>query len=1712
MSTPVSLLQNYDRLTNAWDAFDQVSNAENALDLIQAAAQFSAVAAVAGLTGAGIGKFFQKSGLDRVFDSISKNQSYSEYIAQQKFWQVAGGITVADLVDWGINEINDSGVGTAVLLYLFPLNSDINTQYNQSKNWSPPHTDPLVLDLDNDGIETIGIANTVVVFDHDGDGIKTGTGWVNSDDGFLVLDRNGNGTIDTGAELFGIYTAKTDGSLATDGFDALSDLDSNADGVFAANDEAFALVQVWRDFNQNGISTADELFSLSELGIVSIDLNASSQNVNLGNGNVQTAAAAHLTVDGEGQSGNLDLANNPFYREFTDSIPLTEEALSLPDSKASGMVRDLREAVSLSPALASVLTSYSSQASYVDQKAMLDDLLSAWAQTSTMKTSVEQAADQNYKLLYLIPGQFQPDFDAHLAYWNTTDTAFLESFSAEDRAEYESLLQQQQETVETISILERFNGSTFVTVGANKVTLGNGFSSTVNPVNGVLGTERVYVSLSTQQIEFMQQSYESLKESVYGSLVLQTRLSSYLNEITLEVNESSEVYVNFTAMNALLDSKKTTDPAAALADLVELNKYAGEQLQENGWNGLDLLRNWIDTDVAGEQTDTILQDLGVSVIWRDPATGASDDIVFSGPGNSISLPGFIGNDVLNGGVGNDSISGSSGNDILFGGDGRDLLMGGDGDDILRGGAGQNDHLRGDRGNDTYLFAIGDGNTTINNNYGDVDHDILRFMDGISPGAVTAVRNQNSLDLTVQTTGEVVSIFNYFYGDITGTYVLDTIEFSDGTSWDISAMRSMVIQSTAGNDNLTGFETDDTIDGLAGDDIIAGAAGNDTLSGGEGNDTLTGGEGNDTLHGGSGNDSLHGTGGNDELYGDDGTDTLFGGEGDDVLRGGTGANDHMRGDAGNDTYLFAAGDGNTSIDNYDTGVTHDVLRFMDGITPADVTISRNTHDLYLTVSSTGEKIRAVNYFYLDADNTYALDAIEFSDGTSWDIATVKQLALTGTTGDDTMYGFVTDDTIDGQGGNDTINGGEGNDTLYGGSGNDRLYGVNGNDLLYGGDGSDTVYGGLGDDTLSGGAGTNDWLTGDAGNDTYLFAAGDGNTTINNYDTGTTRNDVLLFDPGIVPGNVQLSRVGNNLNLTVQSTGEIITVYNYFYTGNAYMLNAVAFADGTSWDSTTLALMVLTGTEGNDTITGFASDDTINGLGGNDTLRGDGGNDIVNGGDGTDLVYGGTGDDTLSGGTGTNDALTGDAGNDTYLFAAGDGNTTINNYDTGTTRNDVLLFDAGIVPGNVLVTRVGNDLKLTVQSTGEIITVQNHFIVGDQYMLNAVAFADGTSWNSTTLALMVLAGTEGNDTITGFASDDTISGLGGNDALYGGDGNDTINGGDGTDRLYGNSGDDVLSGGAGSNDTMDGGTGNDTYLFAAGDGNTTISNYDTGTNRHDVLRFDAGISPDDVIATRTGSYDLTLTLQSTGEKITVSFFFYLDTAHPSYRLDAIEFADGTSWNPDTVMQKVLQGTEGADVINGSAADDTIDGLGGNDTIYGKSGNDTLNGGTGDDYLNGYDGNDVINGGDGTDRLYGSSGDDILSGGAGNDTLSGDTGNDTYLFTIGGGADSISNYDLSSSSIDVLQFENISYENLWFSRSSNDLKINIVGTNDQVTISNWYINNSYQLDQIYAGSSLLSNDEVDQLVSAMSAYAVPSGEGSAIPQDTMDELGPVLTNVWL
>ena len=235
---------------------------------------------------------------------------------------------VIDLGGW-------MGENLSIGQYL-PLPHEINAWWNQAKSWVLPRRDPLALDLDGDGIETRG-ADGQVVFDHNNDGVKTGTGWLRPDDGWLVLDRNSNGTIDNGGELFGVDTVKSDGTKASDGFDALSDLDSNDDGVFDAKDTRFADVRVWRDLNQDGVSQSNELSTLAANNIRSISLNKTTATTNLGNGNAQTATATFTrTDDTTGTAANLGLATNTFYRQFTNPVTLTDNAKKLPEVSGLG--------------------------------------------------------------------------------------------------------------------------------------------------------------------------------------------------------------------------------------------------------------------------------------------------------------------------------------------------------------------------------------------------------------------------------------------------------------------------------------------------------------------------------------------------------------------------------------------------------------------------------------------------------------------------------------------------------------------------------------------------------------------------------------------------------------------------------------------------------------------------------------------------------------------------------------------------------------------------------------------------------------------------------------------------------------------------------------------------------------------------------------------------------------------------------------------------------------------------------------------------------------------------------------------------------------------------------------------------------------------------------------------------------------------------------
>lgn len=128
----------------------------------------------------------------------------------------------------------------------------------------------LVLDLDGNGVSLARRTKSHASFDMDGDGIEDDTGWSAKGDGFLVIDRDNDGRISNGSELsFLAESATAKSSLA-----GLLALDSNGDRILDKKDARFGELKVWIDANGNGVSDEGELKSLSELGIVSIDLTA----------------------------------------------------------------------------------------------------------------------------------------------------------------------------------------------------------------------------------------------------------------------------------------------------------------------------------------------------------------------------------------------------------------------------------------------------------------------------------------------------------------------------------------------------------------------------------------------------------------------------------------------------------------------------------------------------------------------------------------------------------------------------------------------------------------------------------------------------------------------------------------------------------------------------------------------------------------------------------------------------------------------------------------------------------------------------------------------------------------------------------------------------------------------------------------------------------------------------------------------------------------------------------------------------------------------------------------------------------------------------------------------------------------------------------------------------------------------------------------------
>lgn len=1540
--------------------------------------------------------------------------------------------------------------------YAQGISDDVYMHFAESFGLVEPR-DPLVLDLDGDGIETVGISSgNPILFDHDADGVRTGTGWISADDGLLVLDRDGDGAITSGRELFGDNTLLANGETAANGYDALSELDDNSDGVINATDAAYSELRVWQDANQDGVVQTGELKSLAAVGVASIGVEGQVSDIDLGNGNTQPFSGSYTRIDGTtGTSGvaqltgSLLLASNNFYREFTDDPAVTQLAATLPQMGGSGWARDLREAMSLGTDSAQLLqlrvAQFASASTRDEQMGLIDQVLSDWAATTGKKVN----SVYSYNLVHNSDGALVTTDLTSQTMGDIVLRLHPQGMETEERNEF----------LQHLNVLEVFNGEKFIQLTLQATSGGTGSTSGSGGGGGsgtVAGASYVDVNLSSEKTNLLIQSYAALRESVYESLALQTRLRPYLDSVEVEISNGA-VVLHTTGMAALLDAKHGGSEREAVIDLIELNRFIQPIFVLGNFDGMGKLQTWIDALPPGSPLLTELQSLGVYQSGSNAGSAYSDLYFGDAGGNSFS-----------GGGGDDAMQGAGGDDTLQGGAGSDTFNAGAGNDVMSGEGHNTFHgWYTGGGDDTYLFGIGDGQDLIyEHDNAEGNHDTVIFKAGVSPADVKVTRSGDHLVLRIAGTTDKLTIHNYFAQDGASGWSVETIRFQGdpGVVWSVEDVKALAIEGTSGNDSLVGYASDDVINAAAGDDTANGAGGADTLNGQLGADSLFGGAGHDVLDGGADADNLRGEAGNDTLLGGDADDVVQGGDGEDVLDGGEGSDVLVGGtyDAywntytgnGADTYLFGRGDGADSV--YDVGSTAgvvDKIMFKPGVSPSDVQLIRlqGSLDLIIQVAGTSDRITVTNYFSGDGYGGWAIEEIGFSDDPSitWSLADIKMMVLAGTASSDYLQGYDGDDVINAGSGSDTIIGKAGADSLVGANGADSLSGDDGNDSLYGGADTDNLQGGNGDDLMDGGAGSDTLVGGfhdgywntytGTGADTYLFGRGDGQDTVYDNDGSAGVVDKVVFKAGVLPEDVQVIRSSTDLVLKIAGTSDQVTIKDYFTNdaSSSWTVEEIRFSDdmSTVWTVATVKALAIAGTAAADYLEGYASDDVVNAGSGNDRVLGNAGVDTLNGEDGIDTLSGGGGADSLHGGIGA-DVLAGDDGNDGLYGGADSDNL------QGGNGNDLMDGGAGsdtLVGGTHdgywnTYTGIGSDTYLFGRGDGQDLIFDNDSSAGavDRIVFKAGVLPEDVqaSRSGNDLVLRIVGTTDQvmisnyflNDAAGGWTVEEicftdapgitwSIADVKSKVALSGTTGNDTLVGYASSDAMWGSAGNDSISGRAG-NDTLNGEAGADTLYGEGGNdslnGGTESDNLQGGAD-NDVL--DGGAGNDTLVG---GTYDgYSNTYTGTGAD---TYLFgrgdgqdtLYDNDGSAGVLDKLVFKTGvlpanvqvTRSTTDLVLK--IAGTSDQVTIknyftNDASSSWTVEEIRFSDDVATVWTVATVKamaiaGTSAADYLEGYASNDVINAGSGNDRVIGNAGADALNGDDGVDTLSGGAGADS------------------------------------------------------------------------------------------------------------------------
>jgi Ca2+-binding RTX toxin-like protein len=251
---------------------------------------------------------------------------------------------------------------------------------------------------------------------------------------------------------------------------------------------------------------------------------------------------------------------------------------------------------------------------------------------------------------------------------------------------------------------------------------------------------------------------------------------------------------------------------------------------------------------------------------------------------------------------------------------------------------------------------------------------------------------------------------------------------------------------------------------------------------------------------------------------------------------------------------------------------------------------------------------------------------------------------------------------------------------------------------------------------------------------------------------------------------------------------------------------------------------------------------------------------------------------------------------------------------------------------------------------------------------------------------------------------------------------------SDVINGTGGPDVIDG-AGGNDVVHGLGGNDTFIFNSGYGSLEIDEQDSNLEDNNVLKLGTGINPANISVTSDGDGDFILTDGVSGDQIKLDGELYSGEDG----VQNIQFSNGTDWSRQTLLDMGIVGTSGNDTLSGTSADEWFEGKGGVDTITGGG------------------------------------------------------GNDVYLFKPGDGQVTIVNNG-GSTAHGVLEFdESVNEEDVWFKQSGNDLVIQQIGSNDNVTVQGWFGSDpSAQLSEITLNGTAEIDSQLNSLISAMATYS--------------------------